>query len=71
MLTVFAVDEFDCHFKCKGESCMSFNVHPGNSNGNRMCELNNKTREMKPSDFKQKRGSTYYGPVQVGTNYFN
>lgn len=71
MLTTLVVDEFDCHFKCISKSCKSFNVRPSDSNGNRICELNNETRQMKPSDFKQKKGSTYYASVQVGTNYCN
>ena len=60
------VDEFECQLKCLGNnSCKSFNVHPGDNNANRICELNNKTRQMKPGDFKWKKGSTYYGSVQV------
>ena len=63
------VDEFECQLKCMGNnSCKSCNVHSGDSNGNRICELNNKTRQMKPGDFKQKKGSTYYGSVQVSTH---
>ena len=48
-------------------SCKSINVHPGDSNGKRSCELNDKTRQMKPGHFKKKKGSTYYGSVQVGS----
>ena len=48
-------------------SCKSINVHPGESNGKRSCELNNKTRQMKPGHFKKKKGSTYYSSVQVGS----
>ncbi|XP_078356206.1 uncharacterized protein LOC144641019 [Oculina patagonica] len=61
------VDEFECHLKCLGNnSCKSFNVHPdGNDAKRRFCELNNKTRQMKPGHFKWKKGSTYYGSVQV------
>ena len=64
------VDEFECQLKCmENNSCKSCNVHSGDSNGNRICELNNKTRQMKPGDFKQKKGSTYYGSVQVSTQF--
>ncbi|KAL9957131.1 hypothetical protein ACROYT_G038733 [Oculina patagonica] len=61
------VDEFECYQKCLGNnSCKSFNVHPdGNNAKRRFCELNNKTRQMKPGHFKWKKGSTYYGSVQV------
>ena len=41
-------------------SCKSINVHPGEGNEKRSCELNNKTRQMK-------KGSTYYNSVQVGS----
>ena len=59
------VDEFECHLKCLGNnSCKSFNVHDGN-NAKHICELNNETRQMKPGHFKWKKGSTYYGSVQV------
>ena len=59
-------DEFECHLKYLGNnSCKSFNVHPDANNAKRICELNNKTRQMKPGDFKWKKGSTYYGSVQV------
>ena len=68
MDTVVVTDEFECQLKCMGNnSCKSCNVHPGDSNGNRICELNNKTRQMKPGDLKLKKGSTYYGSVQVRT----
>ncbi|KAL9957259.1 hypothetical protein ACROYT_G038873 [Oculina patagonica] len=61
------VDEFECFQKCLGNnSCMSFNVYPYGNNAERLiCELNNKTRQMKPGHFKWKKGSTYYGSVQV------
>ena len=59
-------DEFECHLKCFGNnSCKSFNVHPDGNNAKRICELNNETRLMKPGHFKWKKGSTYYGSVQV------
>ena len=65
--TTDVVDEFECQLKCMGNnSCKSINVHRGDSNGKRSCELNNKTRQMKPGHFKKKKGSTYYSSVQVG-----
>ena len=65
--TTVVVDEFECQLKCMGNnSCMSINVHPGDSNGKRCCELNNTTRQMKPGHFKKKKGSIYYSSVQVG-----
>ncbi|XP_066027690.1 uncharacterized protein [Pocillopora verrucosa] len=64
--TTVVVDEFECQLKCMGNnSCMSINVHPGDSNGKRCCELNNTTRQMKPGHFKKKKGSTYYSSVQA------
>ena len=66
MSTADVADEFECQLKCMANnSCKSCNVHPGGNNANRTCELNNKTRQMKPGDFKWKKGSTYYGSVQV------
>ena len=65
--TTVVVDEFECQLKCMGNnSCKSINVHPGEGNEKRSCELNNKTRQMKPGHFKKKKGSTYYSSVQVG-----
>ena len=59
-------DEFECQLKCMGNnSCKSCNVQPNGNNANRICELNNKTRQMRPGDFKRKKGSTYFGSVQV------
>ena len=59
-------DEFECQLKCMGNnSCKSFNVHRNGNNAKKLCELNNKTRQMRPGDFKRKKGSTYYGSVQV------
>ena len=69
MDTVTVVGEFECKLKCIGNnSCKSVNVHPDGNNHTkrRICELNNKTRQMKPGDFKWKKGSTYFGSVQVG-----
>ena len=67
MDTVTVVDEFECQLKCMGnKSCKSFNVLTDVSNvQRRICELNNKTRQIKPGDFKWKKGSTFYGSVQV------
>ena len=67
MDTATVVDEFECQLKCIGnKSCKSFNVRTdGNNAQRRICELNNKTRQMKPRDFIRKRGSTYHGSVQV------
>ena len=67
MDTVTVLDEFDCQLKCmENNSCKSVNVHPdGNDARRRICELNNKTRQIKPGDFKRKKGSTHYGSVQV------
>ena len=63
-------DEFECQLKCMGNnSCKSFNVHRNGNNAKKLCELNNKTRQMKPGDFKRKKGSTYYGSVQVSSIY--
>ena len=63
---VFVADEFECQLKClQNNTCKSFNVHPGADNTKRVCELNNKTRQTKPSDFKRKKGSNYYGSVKV------
>ena len=49
----------------RNNSCKSFNVHPGADIAKRLCELNNKTRKMKPDDFITKKGSSYYGQVKV------
>ena len=66
MDTAVVVDEFECQLKCMGNnSCKSCNVHPGDSDVNRICELNNKTRQMKACDLKPKIGSTYYGSVEI------
>ena len=61
------VDEFECQLKCiANNNCKSFNIHPSSNNSKDFCELNNKTRQMNPGDLKWRRGSTYYGSVQVG-----
>ena len=60
-------NEFECQQKCiENESrCKSCNVYLEENNV--ICELNNKTRLMKAGDFKKRRGSTYYGLVQVSS----
>ena len=60
-------NEFECQEKCieKESRCKSCNVYPEENDV--ICELNNKTRLMKAADFKKKRGSTYYGLVQVSS----
>ena len=60
-------NEFECQQKCiENESrCKSCNVYLEENNV--ICELNNKTRLMKAADFKKRRGSTYYGLVQVSS----
>ena len=61
-----ASDEFECQQKCLGNnSCKSFDVYPGADIAKRICEPNNKTQQMKPRDFKKKKGSNYYGSVKV------
>ena len=67
MSSVLVGDEFECQLKCvHTQPCKSFNVHFSSSQANKwVCELNSQTREMKPSDFKARKGSNYYGPVQV------
>ena len=67
MSSVLVGDEFECQLKCiQTQPCKSFNVHFSSSQANKhVCELSNQTREMKPSDFKTRKGSNYYGPVQV------
>ena len=75
MSSVLVGDEFECQLKCiHTQPCKSFNVHFSSNQANKhVCELNNQTREMKPSDFKARKGSNYYGPVQVSRQliYFN
>ena len=56
-------DEFECQLKCMGNN--SCNTQREVNNAKKLCELNNKARQMKPGDFKRKKGSTYYGSVQV------
>ena len=71
METTVVADEFECQLKCIGnKTCRSFNVHPRVDNLKRICELNNKTRQMKPGDLKKKEGSNYYGSVKVSSSIF-
>lgn len=66
MGTAVVDDEFECQLKCiANNSCKSFNVHSGGNNSNRVCELNSKTRQMKPDEFKWQKDSTYYGGVEA------
>ena len=60
-------NEFECQQKfIENESrCKSCNVYLEENNV--ICELNNKTRLMKAADFKKRRGSSYYGLVQVSS----
>ena len=43
----------------------ALNVHPGGDITKHVCELNNKTRQMKSDDFIEKSGSSFYGQVKV------
>ena len=64
------LDEFECQLKCMANnSCKSFNIHPKGNHAKYICELNNTTRQMKPGDFNRKKGSTYFGSVQVSLKY--
>ena len=60
-------NEFECQQKCIGNEsrCKSCNVYVEENDV--ICELNKKTRLMKAADFKERRGSTYYGLVQVSS----
>ena len=62
-----AVDEFECQQKCTANKrCKSFNVRPDDDFTRlHICELNNKTRQMKPGDFVKTKASSYYGSVKV------
>ena len=71
MKKVAVADEFECQMTRIGnQTCKSFNVHPGAENAKRVCKLNTNTRQMKPDDFKKKKGSNYYGSVKVSLKYF-
>ncbi|XP_015773271.1 PREDICTED: uncharacterized protein LOC107351484 [Acropora digitifera] len=67
MSSVLVDNQFECQLKCvHTQPCKSFNVHFSSNQANKhVCELNNQTREVKSSDFKARKGSNYYGPVQV------
>ena len=43
----------------------SYNFHPNDNDGRLICEQNKKSRQMKPDNFKQKKGSTYFSSIQV------
>ena len=59
-----------CQLECIGNNgYKSFNVHRNGNNAKMLCELNNITRQIKPGDFKRKKGSTCYGSIQVGLKY--
>ncbi|PFX25102.1 Perlucin-like protein [Stylophora pistillata] len=66
--TTVVFHDFECQLQCLGSDnnfCKSFNVRPGNKTKDRICELNNSTRQLKPSYFKRKKGSIYYGSIQI------
>ena len=64
--TFVVVDEFECQQKCTANKrCKSFNVRPDDDFTRHICELNNKTRKMKPEDFVKTKASSYYGSVKV------
>ena len=66
MGTTIVGDEFECQQQCLAKNnCKSFNVHPHADNTKIICDLSNKTRRMKPGDFKRKKGSNYYGSLKV------
>ena len=68
MNTSTVANKFECHQKCIGNNnCKSFNVHPGVDITKRVCDLNNKTREMKPGDYIKKKGSSYFGHIKVSS----
>ena len=52
------------------DSCKSCNIHPRDGYVGRICELNNKTRQMKPRDFQLRKGSNYYGYTRVSFKDF-
>ena len=51
--------------------CKSFNVRPDDDFTRHICELNNKTRKMKPEDFVKTKASSYYGSVKVSDSKKN
>ena len=63
------VDEFECQQKCMAnKSCKSVDVLPDADFTGRICQLNNKTRQMKPGDFMKTKGSSYYGSMKVSVS---
>lgn len=67
--TIVVSHDFECQLQCLGsdnKNCKSFNIRPGNKTKNRVCEMNYSSRQLKPNDFKQEKGSIYYGSLQVG-----
>ena len=70
--TFVVVDEFECQQKCTANKrCKSFNVRPADDFTRHICELNNKTRKMKPEDFVKTKASSYYGSVKVSDSKKN
>ena len=67
--TFVVVDEFECQQKCMAnKSCKSFNVLPDADLTRRICQLNNKTRQMKPGDFMKTKASSCYGSIKVSVS---
>ncbi|XP_022779184.1 uncharacterized protein LOC111320757 isoform X2 [Stylophora pistillata] len=65
MDSVLALNEFECQLKCiDRKGCKSVNVRP-NRNKKNLCELNSQNRQTRPQDFREEKGSTYYGSLQV------
>ncbi|XP_022791510.1 CD209 antigen-like isoform X2 [Stylophora pistillata] len=66
--TTIVFHDFECQLQCLGSynnRCKSFNVQTGKNTKNRTCELNNSTRRLNPNYFKRKKGSIYYGSIQI------
>ena len=67
--TFVVVDEFECQQKCiANKSCKSFNVLLDADFTKRICQLNNKTRQMEPGDFMKTKASSYYGSIKVSVS---
>ena len=66
-IAVLVGDEFECQVRCIAtKTCQSFNVHHATGKAdNRVCELNNIKRQIKPNDFKAMKASNYYGSIKV------
>ena len=43
--------------------CKTYKVHPNGFDGKLICEQNSKSKQMKPGDFKRKKGSTLFSYV--------